>query len=349
MCCALICGDFRRRVPDYTSGSQIPSEKVIQIRQALTSIFSHLSVDHHLNNILQYWCCLFKVRSRERLMYYWIDPSFDRIFEKSTEKKPTLVSPTIKVLPTSFGSSIFMISPMESLQRNSDVEHEQLMSSHDWNDEKRADSDRLTFSGKKQWKSVTFSGLGTIIASTALMSMLLSGLALHFLHILSPTSENYLPLPGTRFGSCGDSPSSARHANCTFDIMSFSWLPAACDDAELTMEFSRVREWTWWLDTNRTTTIPFEEVALGFHHKLFVTREYHMFHCTYMWRKLHRGLLKAQENDEKRGIVDSYIGSYDHTSHCEMMLIGMGEDGREINKSVTDTAILLKFPQCVWI
>jgi hypothetical protein len=198
-------------------------------------------------------------------------------------------------------------------------------------------------------RPLTTSGLVTLIASTALISMLLSGLGLHFLHILNPRhSSESLPLPGSRFGSCGDTPSSARLSNCTFDIMSFSWLPSACDEPELTAEFSRVRNWTWWLDTDRTASVPFDEVARGDHSELFVTREYHMYHCTYMWRKLHRGLLKGQQNVEKRGIVDSYIGSYGHTSHCEMMLIGMEEDGGEVKKNATDTADLMKFPQCMW-
>ena len=246
-----------------------------------------------------------------------------------------------------------MTSIAKSLQRDSDAENEHLMShsSHDQDGEKLPNSDRLAFHSGRQWKSFTTPGLITLVASTALISMLLSGLGLHFLHIFNPrqSSQATLPVPGTRFGSCGDTPSSARHANCKFDIMSFSWLPPACDDPELTVEFSHVRKWTWWVDSNRTTSVPFEEVALGFHSELFVTREYHMYHCTYMWRKLHRGLLKAQENAEKRGVVDSYIGAYDHTSHCEMMLVGMEEDGGVIDKDVVDTAILMKFPQCMYV
>ena len=66
-----------------------------------------------------------------------------------------------------------------------------------------------------------------------------------------------------------------------------------------------------------------------------------------MWRKLHRGLLKGRENAEKRGVVDTYIGEYGHTAHCEMMLIGM-EDGDVLDKNATDTAIKMKFPQCMW-
>lgn len=243
-----------------------------------------------------------------------------------------------------------MTQPTKPSQRDLDPENEHLMSHafHDDHDEEKLqNSDKSLCSSGNKLRPFTTPGLVTLITSTALISMLLSGLALRFLHIFN-LPESSSPLPGSRFGSCGNTTSSARRANCTFDIMSFSWLPSACDDPKLTAEFSRVRNWTWWLDTDKMTFVPFEEVARGDHSELFVAREYHMYHCTYMWKKLHRGLLKSQQNAEKRGIMDSYIGNYGHTSHCEMMLLGMEEDGGEINKDATDTAILMKFTQCVW-
>jgi len=242
-----------------------------------------------------------------------------------------------------------MTSAIESSQQDSDAEDAHLMSNHH-DEEKDQNSNNVLCASRRQWIPLPRFGLITLVASTALISMLLSGLALHFLHLLNPQQPlgSSLPLPGTRFGSCGDTPTSARLANCTFDIVSFSWLPTPCADPELTAEFLRVRNWTWWLDTHTTTPVPFEEVAGGDYDQLFVTREYHMYHCTYMWRKLHRGLLKGLENAEKRGIVDTYIGEYGHTSHCEMMLLGMEEDHSVVDRNATDTAILMKFPHCMW-
>jgi hypothetical protein len=131
--------------------------------------------------------------------------------------------------------------------------------------------------------------------------------------------------------------------------MSFSWLPKPCADPELTMEFLSIRNWTWWLDAEATTAVPFDDVATGNFEELFVTREFHLYHCTYMWRKLHRGMLKAVEMDENRGIVDSYVGDYKHTAHCEMILIGMKGDHGVVDMNATDTVIGRKFPQCVWV
>ena len=233
-----------------------------------------------------------------------------------------------------------MAAAIDSLQQNSDAEQEKLIS--DEYDEKH-------FNRKRKWTPATRSSLITLVTITALSSTLLSGIALQLLHLLDP--PNSFPQPGTRFGFCGDNPnpSSARQANCTFDVMSFSWLPAACAEPELTKEFLGLRNWTWWVDANKTTPVPFDEVAWGDHTELYVTREYHMYHCTYMWRKLHRGLLRGQSNTEGRGVVDTYIGQYGHTAHCEMMLLGMEGDEGGIDKEATDTIITMKFPQCMWI
>lgn len=243
-----------------------------------------------------------------------------------------------------------MAPTTEPAQQDSDAEEAHLISErHD--EEKIQDSDNLFYARRRQRVSLTRSSLITLIVITVLTSTVISGLALHFLHVLDGQqySGSSSPLPGTTFGSCGDTPSSAREANCTFDMMSFSWLPWQCSEPELTAEFLRVRNWSWWEDVEATRPVPFEEVARGDYAILYITREQHMYHCTYMWKKLHRGLLKGQENIERRGIVDDYIGSYEHTKHCEPMLVGKEDEGDLINKMMVDTAILRKFPHCMWI
>ncbi|KAE9374961.1 hypothetical protein N431DRAFT_438321 [Stipitochalara longipes BDJ] len=242
-----------------------------------------------------------------------------------------------------------MASALDSSQQGSGAEEEQLIS-HSDDEEKDRITDQIYYNRKRKWMPTTPSSLMTLVVITALTSTLLSGLALHFLHLLGPQQSirNTPPVPGTRFGSCGDKPSSARQASCVFDIMSFSWLPTACAEPELTTEFLGLRNWTWWIDAKKQIPVSFEEVARGGHGELYVTREYHMYHCTYMWRKLHRGLLRGQGNAEGRGVVDTYIGEYGHTAHCEMMLLGMEDDEDGIDKMATDTIITMKFPQCMW-
>jgi hypothetical protein len=141
-------------------------------------------------------------------------------------------------------------------------------------------------------------------------------------------------LRGT-FGECGTSPAEARSLGCQFDAMSFSWLPSGCYDAELVDDFLALRDWEWFYDAAGQHAIPKEEVLKGELTDLIVTREYHLFHCTYQWRKMHRGMVK--------GVIDSYIANYEHTAHCEHMLT----EGVPMN--TTDTVIVMKFPQCQYI
>jgi hypothetical protein len=238
-----------------------------------------------------------------------------------------------------------MAHDSEPLGQAADAESAHLM--HDSQDEKdQSPSDLLYTGSRRQLVNLRKPAIFALVLATALISTLISGLVLHFLKI--PTFGDPITSPGTEFGSCGDSPSSARQDNCIFDLMSFSWLPPPCADPDLTAQFVGLQNWTWWVDENRTTAVPLEEVSKGNHAELFVTREYHMYHCTYMWRKLHRGLLKSDETPERRGVVDTYIGRYEHTSHCEMMLLGMEGEHGMVGRNATDTAILMKFPRCMW-
>lgn len=137
------------------------------------------------------------------------------------------------------------------------------------------------------------------------------------------------------FGNCGGSPAEAQKLGCQFDPMSFSWLPSACYDAELVTQFLALRDWTWSLDRKRQATVSREEVLTGELTDLYVSREYHIFHCTFQWRKMHRGI--------QRGVIDTYIGNYEHTSHCERMITD------DVPRNLTDTKIRMKFPRCQFV
>ena len=134
--------------------------------------------------------------------------------------------------------------------------------------------------------------------------------------------------------SCGDDVDTARSNGCFFDIMSFSWLPPLCYDGELVEQFLGLQDWRWYADAGGKQPVPKEEVLAGQHPELFVSGEYHQFHCTYMWRKLHRAILG-------NGRVDSYIGNYHHTEHCEKMLTSPRRGGDALN-----TIIRSKFTSC---
>lgn len=137
--------------------------------------------------------------------------------------------------------------------------------------------------------------------------------------------------------SCGTTAAEARAAHCHFDMMSFCWLPSPCYDAELSAEFLARSNWTWYRDQTAQQPVSLAEVQSGAHDELFVSYDYHLAHCTFMWRKLHRAVLGVGNAG-----IDGYIGNYAHTRHCEMMILDMaGVEGSRLN-----TIIKTKFPTC---
>ncbi|MCJ1224801.1 hypothetical protein MMC12_001446 [Toensbergia leucococca] len=154
----------------------------------------------------------------------------------------------------------------------------------------------------------------------------------------TPPSTSPFPIPSPP-RSCGNTTQSARLQNCTFDPISFSWLPAPCTDTHLTAAFLAKRPWQWYLDRAGTQPAPRSEVLRGDHDNLYVTAEYHILHCTYMWRKMHRAVAAGW-------LIDGYVGRFEHTAHCEAMIL----EGLEGKERVVDTVIRMKWPECpmVW-
>ncbi len=133
---------------------------------------------------------------------------------------------------------------------------------------------------------------------------------------------------------CGNSSEEALAAGCKFDVMSFTWTHPDCFDKELMEDFLSLRNWTWSFDAAGKETVPVERLSAGQHTDLFVSWEYHITHCTYMWKKMHRAILKGKP-------LDSYMGNLLHTMHCEKMLLDRTKGLEDRN-----TGILLKFARC---
>jgi hypothetical protein len=148
-------------------------------------------------------------------------------------------------------------------------------------------------------------------------------------------SHDHHPLT-EKFDTCGLSASSALSHGCSFDITSFAWLPARCFDPGLVEQFLALRDWRWYLDAEGSQPIDLGSVRSGGHAQLYVTQEYHIYHCTYMWRKMHRAAAAGRP-------LDGYIGDIAHTAHCEGQLVGHGAVA-VLNE--TNTVIFTKFVNC---
>ncbi|TDZ36524.1 hypothetical protein C8035_v008232 [Colletotrichum spinosum] len=146
--------------------------------------------------------------------------------------------------------------------------------------------------------------------------------------------------PKVMIKPCGSNPQEARQKGCRFDVISFCWLPSQCYDAQLSREFDEANHLEWFLDPNRTEPLTHEQIMTGEYTGLYVNWEYHVRHCTAMWKKMHRAIIR--ENGQGVKAIDGYMGVYEHTKHCEHMLLA----GRNIAPDVINTRIAVKYPDC---
>lgn len=158
---------------------------------------------------------------------------------------------------------------------------------------------------------------------------------------------------------CGSTPAEARAAGCHFDIISWTWLAEPCYDAGLSEAFAaETQDGDWFVDEARTQPLTRDQVLSGEYTGIYVRIGYHLRHCTAMWKKMHRALLdeagvevgsgEATRRGEGAGsskgltAMDAYIWSYQHTLHCEEMLLGEWSD----TDGILATEVRTKYPDC---
>ncbi|GAB1312306.1 hypothetical protein MFIFM68171_02516 [Madurella fahalii] len=141
-----------------------------------------------------------------------------------------------------------------------------------------------------------------------------------------------------RHTTCGSSPADARSRGCRFDILSFAWQTPECYDDELMEEFIRHDAWQFYVRPNRTDGVVDLATALQGQRTLYVDWRYHVTHCTFMWRQMHRAYAL-------RGYIDSHLDSYAHTLHCQRVFLDM-----ETPLGMVNVVAELKYPECrrIW-
>lgn len=160
--------------------------------------------------------------------------------------------------------------------------------------------------------------------------------------VFVPTAFLIHSVQSSPWTSCGDNPTTARERGCSFDLISFAWQMPECYDSSLVEEFANWETWTFWMDENGTTTVPQEVARLG-ERTLWMKWHYHIVHCTFVWRQLHRAY--------EAGWIDSDLRSYKHTTHCQRMLLMDGievDDGRffSISNDTVITSANIIYPVC---
>ena len=147
------------------------------------------------------------------------------------------------------------------------------------------------------------------------------------------------------YTNCGSSPSEAQSRGCRFDILSFAWQTPECYDAELMEQFIAYDNWTFYTETDANTTdteMTRETVdlatALEGHRTLYVDWKYHVTHCTFIWRQMHRAYMI-------RGYIDNHVDDYRHTLHCQKTLLE-----KETPWDSVTVVASPKYPECrkIW-
>ncbi|KAI1170410.1 hypothetical protein F4777DRAFT_569361 [Nemania sp. FL0916] len=153
------------------------------------------------------------------------------------------------------------------------------------------------------------------------------------LAVVSSSTSLFSETP--KWSSCGDSVATARARGCSFDLISFAWQTPECYDAELVNDFATWEgNWTFYADDKFTVPVGQDLAIQGDLTPLFVKWDYHMVHCTFMWRQMHRAY--------EKGYLDSHLRNYNHTMHCQMMML---MDPETAAKKVTVAQII--YPECM--
>jgi hypothetical protein len=196
---------------------------------------------------------------------------------------------------------------------------------------------------KTQYRSVT-----TIML--LIFVLLISNLASAWLVATHNTSSRDLPpirpgkdaitnAPNSWFGGgCGDTPVTARARGCHFNTVLYAWVEPKCLTAEDLADEDRFYAETEfpWESVEDRQPINRVEALSGEATSVLTNMEWHVQHCTYVWQRLHRALLKGTP-------IDSYTADYHHTMHCQEMVGDMMRNG---SMSQNPTHVFAKYPSC---
>jgi hypothetical protein len=144
-----------------------------------------------------------------------------------------------------------------------------------------------------------------------------------------------LPLSWSN-GDCGNSADDALALGCRYSIVLHAWLPKNCltdDDVEDEKLMYEGRTWPYQKDDG--TNLTMSELHKGDFHHFTTLFDWHVTHCMYVWKRIHRAMLDA---DRK---IDSYTANIHHTNHCVKMIGGNVGGMKD-----SGTKIFVKYPVC---
>ncbi|KUJ15562.1 uncharacterized protein LY89DRAFT_558015, partial [Mollisia scopiformis] len=115
---------------------------------------------------------------------------------------------------------------------------------------------------------------------------------------------------------CGNSDQEAIAMGCKYDHIAVDWLPNNCIDAALTAEFVTAGPgpggaWDYFSDYAGLQRMNESEVEIYARNgkDYFVTRQWHIAHCSFVWRKQWRSKFTST-------LIEPWNDKEEHIEHC---------------------------------
>jgi len=173
----------------------------------------------------------------------------------------------------------------------------------------------------------------TIFSSGVLLGVAIPEPFKHSVWSKINSQQSILPVPAaqaweeidgssTEGTQCGNSWQDAVSLGCHFDVMASRWYAPECFDQEAldTMLAEPQVNFTWYVDREHTAVFPPEKALKGEFDKVWPDNDFHIKHCLYLWRRLHRAVVNNRPIDED-------LFDYEHTLHCTRMILEWMEPG----------------------
>lgn len=138
---------------------------------------------------------------------------------------------------------------------------------------------------------------------------------------ISPSLSTSGPLPCY----CGTTRAEAESLGCKYVAMASAWLPERCRDPYLEADFEAAGPnglWEYYADANMTKTLSKVEIAdfAGTYNKYYNPWKWHVVHCLYYWRKLHRAQWSGV-------ILEPRFNTDAHIHHCSKLILSGNRQG----------------------
>ncbi|KJZ70272.1 hypothetical protein HIM_10353 [Hirsutella minnesotensis 3608] len=142
---------------------------------------------------------------------------------------------------------------------------------------------------------------------------------LNNINLQKPVAGVTRAINGTQISGtqCGENWQQAKALGCHFDVMASRWYAPECFDKSVLdamLQEQPYVNFTWYADNKHTKVYSSELVLRGEFDKVYPSGDYHIYHCLYLWRRLHHAVLNRKP-------VDEDLLKYGHTLHCTRMIM----------------------------